>query len=390
VNVLQLISSSGYYGAENVVVSLSEALERQDCRSVVGVFHQAGQQNEELTRQAEQRGLTVRQIPCRGRWDWGAVRAIRDEVEHLKIDVLHTHGYKADIYGLLASRGLGLARLSTCHLWTHDTAAVRFYEFLDSLFLRRFDAVVGVSEAIADSLHLSGIPRSKIRVIDNGIDVSSFSHGQPTLAEKINKGQKLVVGTVGRLVPQKGLEYFLQAAREILRVYQNAVFVIVGDGPDRQKLESLASALGITQNVIFAGQCADMPGAYASMDIFVLASIDEGMPMALLEALASKRAAVATGVGAVPRLIIPEHTGLLVAPRDVQGLKLAILTLLNDPSLRSRLGNAGQALVELNHSRDIMAKNYLQLYNQMFHKTSRVRYLKSTPSECHGPAARRG
>jgi glycosyltransferase involved in cell wall biosynthesis len=111
-----------------------------------------------------------------------------------------------------------------------------------------------------------------------------------------------------------------------------------------------------------------MPGAYASMDVFVLPSLDEGMPMAILEALASRKPVVATSVGAVPRLIIQEKTGLLVAPRDVQALKLAILRLLNDSSLRSRLGIAGEALVRGRHSHDLMAENYLQLYEQMAHR----------------------
>jgi glycosyltransferase involved in cell wall biosynthesis len=364
-NVFQLISSGGYYGAENVVVALGESLERQNCRSVIGVFHNANQQNEELTRQAERRGLTVIQIVCRGRWDREAVRAIRYELESLNIDLLHTHGYKADIYGFLASRRLGLPLISTCHLWTRQTLAVRFYDFLDSLILRRFDAVVAVSDTIAKSLRLSGIRESKIRVIDNGIDLPHFSHAHATLAQKINKGPKLVVGTVGRLVAQKGMEYFLRAAREVLPDFPNVIFVIVGGGPDRTKLEHLAKDLQIEQNVLFSGQCTDMPGAYASMDVFVLASIDEGMPMVILEALASKRPVVATSVGAVPRLIIPGKTGLLIAPRDVQALKQAILRLLNDSSLRSELGNAGEALVKRNHSHDTMARNYLQVYEQM-------------------------
>jgi glycosyltransferase involved in cell wall biosynthesis len=236
---------------------------------------------------------------------------------------------------------------------------------LDSLFLRRFDAVVAVSDAIAESLQLSGIRESKIRVIDNGIDIPSFAHARATLAEKINKGRSLVVGTVGRLVPQKGLEYFLRAAREVLADFPNVIFVVIGSGPDREKLEHMAMDLAIKQNVLFTGQYTDMPGAYASMDVFVLASIDEGMPMVVLEALASKKSVVATGVGAVPKLIIPEKTGLLVAPRDVQALKLAILRLLNDASLRSQLGNAGEALVKRSYSRDIMAQNYLQLYEQV-------------------------
>jgi glycosyltransferase involved in cell wall biosynthesis len=242
---------------------------------------------------------------------------------------------------------------------------VRFYEFLDALFLRGFDAVVAVSDVIAESLHLSGIRRSQICVIDNGIDLPFFSQAPATLDEKINKGQKLIVGTVGRLVPQKGMEYFLGAAREILQVFPNVNFVVLGDGPDRERLEQFVIDAGIKENVLFAGVCTDMPGAYASMDIFVLASIDEGMPMAVLEALASKKAVIATRVGAVPRLIIPEKTGLLVEPRDVRALKQAIVRLLNDSCLRAQLGNAGEALVRRCHSRDIMAQNYLHLYERV-------------------------
>jgi len=365
VNVLQLISSGGYYGAENVVVSLSESLERKNCRSVIGLFRHQHHHNEELIRQAQQRGLAVQEILCRGRWDWQTLRAIREKLESLNIDVLHTHGYKADIYGFLAARRPELPIVSTCHLWTHDTAAVRFYEILDSLFLRKFDAVVAVSDTIAESLYLSGILESKIQVIDNGIDLSSFSQARANLAGQINSGSNLVVGTVGRLVPQKGLEFFLRAAREVLTDFPNAAFVVIGAGPDREKLERMARDLGINQKVVFTGECTDMPGAYASMDVFVLASVDEGMPMVILEALASRRAVVATSVGAVPRLIVPGETGLLVPPRDVQALKMAILKFLNDSSLRVQFGNAGEALVKRNHSRDRMAQNYLQLYEQI-------------------------
>jgi glycosyltransferase involved in cell wall biosynthesis len=309
--------------------------------------------------------LAVQQIVCRGRWDWHAIEAIRKTIQSQNIDLLHSHGYKPDIYGFLAARGLGIPLIATCHLWTRQTVAVRFYDFLGSLFLRRFDAVVAVSDVIAKSLRRSGIRESKISVIDNGIDLSLFSQARATLAGKINKGQRLVVGTAGRLVAQKGLVYFLKAAREVLLDFPNVIFVVVGDGPDRGKLEHMARELAIEQNVLFTGRCSDMPGAYASMDVFVLASIDEGMPMAILEALGSKRPVVATRVGAVPRLIIPEKTGLLVAPTDVHALKLAILKLLNDSSLRSQLGNAGEALVKRNHSNDLMARNYLKLYEQV-------------------------
>ena len=377
-NVLHLISSGGYYGAENVVVSLAESLENKNCRNVIGIFHSERQRNEELVRQAERRGLTVLRMECRGRCDWRTVQTIREKLESLHVDLVHTHGYKPDLYGFLASRNLERPRVATCHLWTHDTAAVRLYEFVDAMFLRKFDAVVAVSETIAERLVRAGIPPAKVRVIDNGIDLVSFSRTRAADEEENRRDRSLVVGTVGRLVPQKGLEYFLCAAREVLAEFPNVIFRVVGAGADREKLEGRTRELGIQEKVVFTGHCADMPGAYASMDVFVLASVDEGMPMAVLEALASRTAVVATSVGAVPRLVLAGETGLLVPPKDVPALRNAILKLLNDPALRTRLGNAGEALIRRNHSRDLMARNYLQLYEQLAH-----------PRAVHAPHPRR-
>jgi glycosyltransferase involved in cell wall biosynthesis len=372
-NVLHLISSGGYYGAENVVVSLAESLEAQGCQSVIGVFHNQRQRNEEFIRQAERRDLMVVPIPCRGRWDRQTVLEIRKTLDSKSVDILHTHGYKPDIYGYLAARNRAIPLIATCHNWTRDTAAVRIYEFLDSLFLRAFDAVVVVSEAMAMTLHSAGIHESKIRVVDNGIDFASFSRARTNPPKNV-PGGKFVVGTAGRLVPLKGLDNFLLAAREILTELADVTFVIIGSGPEREKLGSMAQKLGIEKNVVFTGHCAEMAAAYASMDVFVLASNVEAMPMVVLEALASRKAVVATSVGAIPRLIIPEKTGLLVPPQNVQALTRAILRLLNDSSFRTRLGIEGAALVERNHSHETMARNYSQLYQQVALRESRQRH----------------
>ena len=371
-NILHLISSGGYYGAENVVVSLAESLEAQDCRSIIGVFHNELQRNEEFIRQAERRDLTVVPIPCRGRWDRQTIGVIREILDSMSIDILHSHGYKTDIYGYLAARRRAVPLIATCHNWTRDTAAVRIYEFLDSIFLRAFDTVVVVSEAMAMTLRSAGIHESRIRVIDNGIDLAAFSRAATNPPEKV-PGGKFVVGTAGRLVPLKGLNNFLLAAREILTEFPDVNFIIIGSGPEREKLEGMARELGIEKDVVFTGHCVDMPAAYASMHVFVLASNVEAMPMVILEALASKKAVVATSVGAVPRLIIPEKTGLLVPPQNVQALTQATLRLLNDSALRARLGTEGADLVKRNHSRETMAQNYVQLYQQVARRESAQR-----------------
>ncbi len=170
-------------------------------------------------------------------------------------------------------------------------------------------------------------------MIVNGVDINQFDGATPTLRNELEDAAGSVVGFVGRLVPDKGGALLLQAAKRVLAVCPEAKFVFVGDGPSRNEWETLAAQLGIHENVVFAGVRKDMPGVYASLDIAVLPSLVESMPMCLLEAMASSRPVIATRVGAVPRLVIPEETGLLLKPGDVNELTSAILRLLQDATL---------------------------------------------------------
>jgi glycosyltransferase involved in cell wall biosynthesis len=367
--VLHLISSGGMYGAENVVAALVRNLNGAGHSASVGLFENAHIAKNNVADLLVSRGVPVVQIPCNGRVDRGTVRTIREIVAAEQIDILHLHGYKADIYGYFAARKLDVPVVSTCHLWTRQTPAIRVYEFLDALFLRRFDAVVAVSDMIAEEARRAGIAAEKVTTIDNGIDLSPFSSATPTLQKQDGR---LLIGAVGRLVSQKGMDYFLRAARAALAANPELNFVIVGDGPDRGKLEQLAKELAIDTKVTFAGSRADMPGVYASLDLFVLASLDEGMPMVVLEALASSRPVIATDVGAVQKLIHVGKTGMLVPPANVQALTQAILDLARNPNLRDQLGRQGKALVETQYSSAAMTQKYLKIYKTLLERKQEV------------------
>lgn len=363
--IFQLISSAGHYGAENMILNLAPPLQRLGCESLVGVFYNTHRPNTELAEQARRHGLPVVMIPCRGRADRAALRAIEDSMREHHIELIHTHGYKADLYGYTAAKNLGIPILATCHNWPDKNLPLWVYSVLDRWMLRRFPQIVAVSEGVRSALRRFGVPQSRIAIIGNGIDFKTFCAAPPSLAVEIRKGDRLTVGLVGRLVPAKGPDYFLRAARDVLQRFPNTLFVFVGEGPERRRLEALARELEIEHSVLFAGQRNDMPGVYNSLDVLALPSITEGMPMTILEGLAAKRAVVATRVGAVPDLIEHERTGLLVEPRDVRGLCEALERLLSDAVLRQRLGEAGQALVRQRYSAEAMAQNYLGLYQRL-------------------------
>jgi len=142
-------------------------------------------------------------------------------------------------------------------------------------------------------------------------------------------------------------------------------FVIVGDGPDLGKLQLMAKELHIEDKVRFTGARYDMANVYASLDVFALASIEEGMPMALLEAMASRLPVAATAVGAVPQIVVPGETGMLVKAGDAAEMAQAIAALLRDPALRERVGANGQRKVHERFSSQVMSQNYYKLYTRL-------------------------
>lgn len=363
--ILHLISSAGYYGAEAVVINLCSALEKLGCAPEVGAFLHPHAPNDEIVIRAHRQHLRARTFTCRGRVDPRTVSAIREHILTQQIDLVHTHDYKSDLYGYLAARWTRRPVFATCHLWFSTGIRDQIYGGVDRFVLRKFDGVIGVSPPIGGRLHKSWVPQGKVTVIANGIDFSPFSGVDEELSGR-EFGNALTVGIVGRLVRQKGHRFFLAAARGILKKFPEAKFVVVGEGPDRAQIEALAQELGIRGSVCFAGFRDDMARVYASFDVVAMPSLDEGLPMTLLEAMASARAVIASAVGAVPEVIEHGKSGLLVEPGNANDLEAALLLLLNEVSLRHRIGeNARESVARF--SSDRMARNYLEFYQRMGH-----------------------
>lgn len=363
VKVLQLISSGGYYGAENMLLNLCASQQKAACQNSLMIFYNVHAPNVEFYERARRHGLSVRMVHCQGRADWRAVRQIEECIQEDGIQLIHTHGYKADLYGYVAARRSGKPIVATCHNWVGGTAALGIYNHLDRMALKRFHGLAAVSDSVAQRLLASGVSASKIRTIANGIDVKSFERARPLPA--LNFDGSKVVGMVARLDLQKGFEYLLRAASELRSAFPGLKVVIVGEGPDRNEIEGMIQRLGLQSNVILAGQHSNMPGIYAALDVFVLPSLNEGLPMTILEAMAASKPVIATRVGAIPKVIQDGETGLLVDPGDTDGLRNALARLLTDSDLCGRLGAAGHDWVSHNYTSEAMALKYRQMYDDV-------------------------
>ena len=371
--ILHLISSGGMYGAEAVILNLSRTLAGQGHASALGVFGNAAQPNLELLARAAGQGLEAHTVPCAGSLDRGVPAALRALLRQIGAEVVHAHGYKADVYAGIAF-GLGKRRsvplVSTCHTWYDNTLPLRLYGALDRAMLRRFSRVIAVSAEVKARLLRAEVQPERIRLIRNGIDLRPFAAAAQSKG-LAGPSKPLRIGLVGRLAPEKGVDVFLRAAAQVHRALPETRFTVIGEGPERAPLERLTGELRLHGIASLPGRGEDMPALYAGLDLLVSASRQEGLPIALLEGLASGLPLAATAVGEVPTLIEDGVSGVLVPPADEAALAAAIIGLLQDPARRLRLGLAGRERVAHAFSVERMAVEYLEVYTAAWHEMRR-------------------
>ena len=245
---------------------------------------------------------------------------------------------------------------------------MKVYEFLNKVALRRFDRIVAVSPEVREQIVEAGIPRRAVSVIHNGIDFEEDAGERATVRLEFGlKPEEKLLLRVGRLAVIKGNDVLLRA---FATLSHNCKLLFVGDGEDRERLETLCRELNLGNRVIFAGFRSDMSRLLAAADVFVISSLNEGLPMVLLEAMASRRPIVSTGVGAIPEVITHNKSGLLIPPADAAALASAIAEVLSSPERARELAAEAYAYYQRHHSRAAMGERYLELYQNLLDPTA--------------------
>ncbi|OGU30335.1 MAG: hypothetical protein A2X67_01355 [Ignavibacteria bacterium GWA2_55_11] len=274
---------------------------------------------------------------------WSSMNETLRVVRSVKPDIVHTHGGFAGVYGRLAARNAGVRGVVHTYHGLHylhfrNVFKRTAFRAADRALVSRTDATICVSESDAElALRARVALRARNHVILNGIDVAEYSQRAALARSSRSSQEKLIVGTVGRLHVQKGHVHFLDAAAAVLRERPDVEFWIAGDGPQHDSLVAHARALEIADSVRFLGTRLDIPELLAQMDLFVLPSLWEGLPLVVLEAMASGCPIVSTAVDGVMTVIEDSKSGLLVPPANRDALSSAILRALEDESLRKDL-----------------------------------------------------
>ena len=207
----------------------------------------------------------------------------------------------------------------------------------------------------------------KIIAIPNGIDLKRFNKkiNIKKIKKEFNLDKEKIITIIARLNPQKNHKNFLKAASIIAKSIPNTKFLIVGDGKLRKKLENYSNFLGISKKIIFTGIRKDIPEILKISDIFILSSDYEGLPITILEAMASSKPIVATNVSGNPEAVVHNKTGILVPPKNSEALAKAVIKLLKNKKLRKQMGKQGRRRVEKYFTIEKMIKEYEKVFDSL-------------------------
>lgn len=300
-------------------------------------------------------GGTVHQLKPARRF--GQLSQMRRLFHERKFDVVHTHNTYPHIYASIAARWAGVPVVVNTrhgqrvgHGWKSRTQ----FRWVSSLV----DRIVAVSDDAANlCIEADGIAPKKVRRIWNGIDLSDFAFTGPSA--------RPAAISVARLSPEKDFPTLLRAVPEVIARVPDFQLKIVGDGPERERLEALKNELGLGQHVELLGERTDIPQLLGEAGFFVSTSLTEGISLTLLEAMAIGLPVVATSVGGNPEIILHGTTGSLVPPKDSIAVAEAIASLCNNQSAWLRMGRAGRERVVENFDVRRMARDYEQLYHEL-------------------------
>ncbi len=365
-SVYMFIDSSGYGGTGKAVLTLIDGLDQSSWLPTL-VYNDVADVTP-LASNASRLGATLWAVPPMPEGLAGAARVPRfaAALRSRRPDVFHAHLNlpNACKFGLAAAV---LARVpavvATEHLFV-DLPMSRSTYIQQRALGARVGRYIAVSQHVEQRLHETfQWPLSKLSVVPNGIDASRLRcEPNPELRAGLSRdGTRHVVLSTARLVPDKGLMFLLEAAAELPGIQ----VVIAGKGPQRDGLERRAQELGLSERVDFLGHRDDVPELLACSDVVVLPSLNEGLPLAALEAMAAEKPIVATSVGGTDETVIDGQSGLLVAPGDSRALATAIRRLLDDPSGAAALARAARSRVEQSFSCTTMVDRVTGIYGEL-------------------------
>jgi glycosyltransferase involved in cell wall biosynthesis len=365
-NVLIVASSLWIGGAESVIQHLALTLDRRRFNVSVCCLKQRGHIGDEIANAGiDIVALAEADEPKdRSKIDYFTFRKLARVIRDRQIDVVHTHTSHGLVDACLC-KVLLFRRLKVVHTfhfgnYPHTRPRIMWMERVFSRLADRLFAVGNVQRKQLQRVY--GFSDRAIGTVWNGVSTDQHA-GDPEIATRLGAGERLIIGTIATYIEQKGLRDLIQVARKVREAGHDVRFVVVGEGHLRPELEALARSLGVEDSVNLTGWITHAAQvALPHFDVFFQPSLWEAMSMVVLEAMAAGKAVVATRVGENPHIIEDGVDGLLVDPKDVDGMTAALIRVIEDRALRQRLSEGARRKVTERFAVAHMTKSYEDVY----------------------------
>lgn len=361
VNILHVIATLDIGGAEKQLVELVKRTDKKKFNPVVCCLTRGGALEEELKKTK----IEYLVLGKKFKLDFSATFKLIPILKQKNIHILHTWMFTSNFFGriagLFAHTPIMIASERGFDRWKN-----RFHLLIDWAFSHFTDKIICVSEGVKNFYNKQGgVPLYKLITIYNGIDTNSPLVNEYKKKTLNLEKDSIVITNIGHLISYKGLKYLLHATSEIIKNFPKARLLIAGEGPQKNELEKLAKKLNISDYVIFLGLRRDIKEILSITDIFVLPSLVEGLPNAIMEAMFGGKPVVATNIPGNDELVVNGETGVLVPAKNINSLASAIINLLKNPQKAKDMGLKGREKVETLFPIDKTIKKTEELYESL-------------------------
>ncbi|MFA9559335.1 glycosyltransferase [Evansella sp. AB-rgal1] len=367
--VIHIIGGGEFGGAEDHIIHLLKELKNENMNPLVVCFYDSI-----FAEYLREQGIRVKVLDY-GRFDLRLLFALMKLLKEENPDIVHTHGVKANFFGRIAAKRVGISPVvTTVHsILKYDyehPIAYRLAYMLERSTRDLTDYFIAISNKIQDQLLEDGINSSKVQIIHHGIDTNKFAPRNDQkaleLAEEWGKSSDtFLIGAIGRIQAVKGFDNFVRACSELHKVYPDSFrFVLIGDGSHRKELEQLVERENIQDVFTFAGFRGNIDSCLRALDCYVSSSLSEGLGLSVMEALSTGVPVVTTGVGGVKDFAKDEDNSLVVEPKSVSQLTEAIERIYKDDDLKRKLTDQGRNDIISTFSLKTMGENTAYYYRK--------------------------